>query len=146
MRGACTLVVKDEKILMVKEFKGWNLITETANDINGETLQGTAVRGVLEESGYAVELIGYLGDVDTVYKGEGLTIAIFLARLKSGEERKIREVGVERAEFMTAAEIWAIPQDELRFPELVPLVLERWQTKKSLPLDWIIEIPRIGKY
>jgi ADP-ribose pyrophosphatase YjhB (NUDIX family) len=90
------LVEKDGKFLIVQESKPGRegLYNLPGGHIdNDETLAEAAVRETAEETGYSVELTGFIGIYQSVFSSKQLNISgpAFLAKVVGGEARSTQE-------------------------------------------------------
>lgn len=121
------LVEQDGKFLIMAEGKPgregkYNLPGGHVDD--EETLAEAAVREVEEETGYHVELTGFLGIYQSIYPAKQLNVSgpIFLARVIGGEARVSKEhpesrwvTADELLELATAGKFWTTyPPDLMR--------------------------------
>jgi len=134
------LVERDGKFLVVKEGKEgrgglYNLPGGHVDDL--ETLAEAAAREVKEESGYDVEVTGFLGVYQSIYTSKQLNIsgAVFFAKVTAGEavmsaaHPDVRWVTADELRQMTVAgQFWT------KYPVLV---LEDYLRRSALALEYV---------
>lgn len=135
-----TLVEQDGTFLIVQESKPGR---EGLYNLPGghveisETLAEAAVREVEEESGYQVELTGFLGIYQTVFIGEQLNFSGpgFLARVTGGRAR----VSAEHPEvrWVTAEEFLALYDAGKFWTKYPKQLMQDYLRRGAYPMDTI---------
>lgn len=131
-----TVVVRDGRLLMIEEtVQGRAVINQPAGHLEaGETLQQAAVRETLEESGWDVELIDFIGCYQWTSHSDGRAFVrfAFSGRPCRHHPERALDDGIIRALWQTPQEISA-SSDRHRSP-LVAAVVDDFLAGKRLPL------------
>src|SRR3989344_3008289 len=82
LKAGCVVLNQKNEVLLVSLVENEIWTFPKGHMENGETLENTAVREVLEETGYKVEIAKRLSDVTYTNKenGELIRVAMFLAK------------------------------------------------------------------
>lgn len=130
-----TVVEQQGRFLLVEErIDGTLCYNQPAGHVDpGEHPLDAALRETLEETGYEVELTGFLGFsvLQTPANGTYYRMS-FSARAPDQTPRQNLDTGIVRAVWMTATEIGAL--ENLRSP-LVWQDIQRYLTGQSFPLS-----------
>jgi len=134
-----TVVVRAGKLLVVEEYAGSDRLqlNQPAGHLDpDETLAQAAVRETLEETGWDVELTGFIGAYQwTAPSGqEFLRFAFFGEPLRHHPQRRLDD-GIERAIWMTPTELQA-QADRHRSP-LVWKVVQDYLAGQRYPLSLV---------
>jgi len=138
-----TVVVRDGRLLMIEErVQGQAVINQPAGHLEpGETLQQAAIRETLEESGWDVELIAFIGCYQWTSPADSRSFVRFAfsgRACKHYPERALDD-GIIRALWQTPGEIHAY-RERHRSP-LVMAVIDDFLAGKRLPLDAVRHLP-----
>ena len=130
-----TIVPRDGRFLMVEErIRGELVVNQPAGHLEPEEpLAHAAVRETLEETGWTVELTDLVGVYQWTRPGDGWQVLrfAFAARPVSHDPLRVLDTGIERALWLTRAEIAAA---RTRSP-LVLRNIDDWVAGRRLPLD-----------
>lgn len=134
------LVEHEGKFLLVKESKPGRegLYNVPSGHIdNDETLAQAAVREVLEESGYHIELTGFLGFYQSIYPENHLNVGgvVFAAKVIGGDATP-SEVHPEVSWF-SPQELMQLSQDGMVWTQYPPIALEDYLRRGVYPLDTV---------
>jgi len=132
------LVEQDGKFLIVQESKPGreNLYNVPGGHIiDGETIAEAAIRETFEESGYRVELTGFLGIYQSIIGAKQLNVAgpCYLARVTGGEARVSEEHPEVR--WVTVEEFLALAADGRFWTSYLPDLMADYQRRGAYPLD-----------
>jgi ADP-ribose pyrophosphatase YjhB (NUDIX family) len=132
------LVEKDGKYLLIQESKPGRegLYNLPGGHIDGtETIMEAAIREVEEESGYQVELAGFLGVYQSVYPEKRLNVAgpVFLARVVGGDARISEEHPEVR--WVTGDELLELADGGKFWTTYVPRLIHDYLRRGAYPLD-----------
>ena len=132
------LVEKDGKFLIVQESKPgreglYNLPSGHVDDL--ETVEQATIREVEEESGYQVELTGFIGIYQSIYPDEKLNVCgpVFLGKVVGGEARPSAKH--PEVKWMTAEEIAALKEAGKIWTKYPPIAVQDYLRRGSYPLD-----------
>jgi 8-oxo-dGTP pyrophosphatase MutT (NUDIX family) len=132
------LVEKDDKYLLIQESKPgreglYNLPGGHIDDV--ETIAEAAVREVEEESGYQVELTGFLGVYQSVYLEKQLNVGgpVFLAKVIGGDARITEEHPEVR--WVTRDELLELADSGRFWTTYVPRLIHDYLRRGAYPLD-----------
>ena len=83
--GASAIVIKDNKVLMVrtKDSTSWSVPSGEVE--NGETTKETCLREILEETGYVAKIIKELHTKKTIIQDYKVTTQYYLCEITGGE-------------------------------------------------------------
>lgn len=133
-----TLVEKDGKFLMVMESKAgreglYNLPSGHVDD--DETIAQAAVREVLEESGYEVELTGFLGFYQSIYPEKSLNVGgvIYLAKVVGGEAKPSK--AHPDVAWFTHDELQTMAREGKIWTKYPPILIDDFARRGAYPLD-----------
>lgn len=137
------LVEQDEKFLIVQEGKPgregrWNL---PGGHLEGvETVAEAAIREVKEETGYDVELTGFLGLYQSVFRDKQLSVAgpIFLGKVIGGELRTSPDHPAVR--WVTAEELLGMAVFGQFWTKYPPILVKDYQRRGAFPLELVSSI------
>jgi len=134
------LVERDGKFLIIQEGKPgrgsrYNL---PGGHVDGyETLAETAVREVFEETGYHIELTGFLGIYQSVFTDKDLNVAgpVFLGKVTGGE----LQASVEHPEvkWVMADELLAMAERGEFWTKYPPILIKDYLCRGAFPLDLV---------
>lgn len=131
-----TVVVRDGRLLMIEEMvQGHTVINQPAGHLEpGETLQQAAIRETLEESGWDVELLDFIGCYQWASPVDGRAFVrfAFSGRACRHHPERALDTGIIRALWQTPREIGASSARH-RSP-LVMAVIDDFLAGKRLPL------------
>lgn len=132
------LVEKDGKFLLVQESKPgreglYNLPSGHIDDL--ETVAEATIREVEEESGYKVELYGFIGIYQSVFPHNNLNVSgpVFLGKVIGGEARPSAQHPEVR--WVTAAELLSLSEAGKLWTKYPPIALRDYLRRGSYPLD-----------
>lgn len=135
---ACVVADGNRYLMVEEEVAGRLAYNQPAGHLDdGESLAQAAVREVLEETGWTVELEHFIGvhQWQSTEHGEGVVRFSFAARPVSHDPARELDSGIRRALWLTRAEIAALgPQ--LRSP-LVLQSIDSWLAGRRLPLSML---------
>lgn len=134
------LVEQDDKFLIVQEGRPeregrYNL---PGGHIDGaETLAEAAVREVREETGYEVELLGFLGIYQSVFVDRGLNIGgpAFLGKVVGGE-LQVSDAHPD-VKWVTADELFAMAERGEFWTTYPPILLQDYLRRGAYPLELV---------
>jgi len=137
------LVEKDGKFLLIQEGKRGRegLYNLPGGHVEAdETLAEAAVREVKEESGYDVEVTGFLGMYQTVYTEKQMNFSgtVFLARVTGGEARTSEEHPEVR--WVTADEFMELYEAGKFWTKYPGLVMPDYLKRGAYPLDAVSSV------
>ncbi len=136
-----TVVCRDQRFLIVEEtVRGRSMLNQPAGHLEAEeTLAEGARRETLEETGWEVELLAYLGTYQwTSPDGAAFLRFAFVGEARHHHPARPLDEGIEQVHWMTRDEI-ATQRDRLRSP-LVLSVVDDFVAGVRHPLDalrWI---------
>jgi 8-oxo-dGTP pyrophosphatase MutT (NUDIX family) len=132
-----TIVERDGRFLVVEErIRGELVVNQPAGHLEpDESLAHAAVRETLEETGWSVELTELVGIYQWTRPEDGWQVlrVTFAAQPRSHDPARVLDAGIERALWLTRAEIAAA---RVRSP-LVLRNVDDWLAGRRLPLDAI---------
>ncbi|PIQ36685.1 MAG: NUDIX hydrolase [Lysobacterales bacterium CG17_big_fil_post_rev_8_21_14_2_50_64_11] len=138
-----TVVVRDGRLLMIEEMvRGEAVINQPAGHLEAnETLQQAAIRETLEESGWDVELIDFIGCYQWTSPSDGRSFVrfAFSGRASGHHPERALDFGIIRALWQTPQEISASSARH-RSP-LVLAVVDDFLAGKRLPLAAVRWLP-----
>ena len=132
-----TLVVNQTRFLMVEEvIDGQIWINQPAGHVEpGEHPADSAIRETREETGYAIELTGFLGISTLITPNQSCYYRLtFIGRAIGEPGTEPLDTGILRALWLTADEIRALPNP--RSP-LVTQDIERFSRGEHFPLSML---------
>lgn len=137
-----TVVVRAGKLLCVEEMaQGKEVINQPAGHLEpDESLQEAAIREALEETGWDVRLLGFIGAYQWKAEESGrhyLRFAFLGEPLAFAADRPLDE-GILRAQWWTPEELWQ--QRARHRSPLVWQVVADWQAGKLHPLDMLQQV------
>ncbi len=135
-----TVVVRDGRLLLVEESIGGRaVLNQPAGHLEpGESLATAAVREVLEETGWQVELTAFIGCYQwTAADGTAFLRFAFAGDPVAHDPALPLDTGILRALWLTPAELLAAPE-RLRSP-LVQQVVNDYLTGQRHPLSLLKE-------
>ena len=134
------LVEQDGKFLIVAEGKPgraglYNLPGGHIDDT--ETIAEAAIREVEEETGYQVQLTGFLGIYQSIYPSRGLNVAgpVFLAKVVGGSAQVSEEHSESR--WVTEEELFELAATGKFWTTYPPKLVKDYLERGSYPLDVI---------
>ena len=129
------IVPREGRFLVVEErIRGELVLNQPAGHLEpGESLAHAAERETLEETGWTVELTELIGIYQWTRPDDGWQVlrVTFAARAVSHDPFRSLDAGIERALWLTRAEIAAA---RVRSP-LVLRNIDDWKSGRRLPLD-----------
>jgi 8-oxo-dGTP diphosphatase len=132
------LVEQDGKFLIVTESKPgreglWNLPSGHVDDF--ETIAEATVRETEEESGYLIELTGFIGIYQSIYPARGLNVAgpVYLGSVVGGEARPSEKHPEVR--WVTAEELTDLADRGMFWTQYAPLALRDYLRRGCYPMD-----------
>jgi 8-oxo-dGTP pyrophosphatase MutT (NUDIX family) len=134
------LVEHEGKFLVIMESKSgregrYNLPGGHVDDF--ETIAEAAIREVKEESGYQVELTGFLGIYQSIYPEKQLNVGgpVYLAKVTGGEA----QASVEHPEvvWMTADEILEVADAGKFWTSYPPDLIRDYLRRGSYPMELV---------
>ena len=132
-----TVVKRDNSFLMVKETEfGRSVINQPAGHVEpGEDIIDAAVRETYEETGWHVDINGFIGIYTSTSPATGKTYyrLAFSARPLSLDEQAVIDADIQEVVWLSAEKIRQ-NNNQLR-SELVIYCLNDYQQGKILPLD-----------
>ncbi len=136
-KTVATVVVKDDKFLMVEELIDGSLVlNQPAGHLEAnESIAQAAVRETLEESAWEVELTAFLGLYQSKTNDKGICYirSCYIATpIKHYPQRQL-DTGIVRALWLSRAQIEA-RQHQLRSPAVL-LVIDDYLAGKHYPLE-----------
>lgn len=138
-----TVVVRDGRLLMIEErVQGQAVFNQPAGHLEAdETLQQAAIRETLEESGWDVELIDFIGCYQWTSPGDGRSFVrfAFSGRACQHHPERTLDDGILRAVWLSPSEVSACA-DRHRSP-LVMAVIDDFLAGKRLPLHAVRRLP-----
>lgn len=138
-----TVVARDGRLLMVEErVQGQAVFNQPAGHLEaGETLQRAAIRETLEETGWDVELIDFIGCYQWTSPDDGRSFVRFAFSGRAGQHHPERALddGILRALWLSPSEISACA-DRHRSP-LVAAAIDDFLAGKRLPLHAVRWLP-----
>ncbi len=133
------LVEKDGKFLIIAEGKPGRdaLYNLPGGHVEAnETLAEAAIREVLEESGYHVELTGFLGIYQSVYADKlNASGPVLLAKVTGGEALTSTEHPEVR--WVTAEELLELAQNGKLWTKYSPLLMRDYLRRGAYPLELV---------
>ena len=131
-------VIDNNKILMVQENKSdiqglWDLPGGKVKI--GEDIKQAAIREILEETGYNIDLNSILLIQNYVTTKGVLLIIYFNATLSGYMQKKFREDEISNVKWFTLEEIENIPKNNIRGSEGIDKILYNIKNKIEYPLD-----------
>jgi ADP-ribose pyrophosphatase YjhB (NUDIX family) len=134
------LVERDGKFLIVREGKKgrenmWNLPGGHVDNL--ETIAEAAIRETQEETGYKIELTGFLGIYQALYQAKDLNVAgpVFLGKVVDGEattSSKHPEI-----KWVTAEELIVMANRGEFWTKYPPLLVKDYQRRGAYPLELV---------
>lgn len=132
------LVEHDGQFLIVQESKPgreglYNFPSGHIDD--DETIAEATIREVKEESGYDVELTGFVGLYQSIYADKGLNVAgpVFVATVIGGEAQT--SAAHPEVRWVSGPELVALAESGRFWTKYPPLVIADYERRGSLPLD-----------
>ena len=136
------VVEKDGKYLMVKEKKRdcygqYNLPSGAVEE--GESITDAAIREVLEETGYEVELLGAL-PIQTIYRDNQTIVKfMFQAKIVGGSQNNLDSAESMGIEWMSKEDLKRLDRDDLRSDASVFMAIKKLKEGKIYPMDLFTE-------
>ena len=141
-KTVATVVVKDDKFLMVEELiDGRLVLNQPAGHLEAnESLEEAAVRETLEESAWEVELTAFLGLYQSKTNDKGVCYirSCYIAKPVRHYPERALDTDIVQALWLSRAEIQA-RQQQLRSPAVL-LVIDDYLAGKHFPLDTVTYI------
>lgn len=132
-----TIVERDGQFLMVKETKnGHQVINQPAGHVEpGEDIQAAAIRETLEETGWTVELTGFLGILTSYNETSGITYYRlgFAARPLGFDAEATIDPDIDYALWMSREEIQQ-NLEQLRSPGVISC-LDDYLAQRIFPME-----------
>ena len=132
-----TIVERDGQFLMVKETKnGRQVINQPAGHVEpGEDIQAAAIRETFEETGWTVELSGFLGILTSYNETSGITYYRlgFAAKAVAFNPEAVIDPDIDYALWMSYEEIQQ-NLDQLRSPGVISC-LEDYLAGRIFPME-----------
>jgi len=131
-----TVICREQRFLLVEEaVRGQRVINQPAGHLEAnETLIAAAKRETLEETGWDVEPLAYLGTYQwTSAQGASFLRFAFIAEATQHHQDRPLDVGIERTLWLTRDEI-AEQSERLRSP-LVLRVIDDYLAGQRFPLN-----------
>ena len=132
-----TIVEREGQFLMVKETKfGRQVINQPAGHVEpGEDIQAAALRETLEETGWHVELTGFLGFLTSFNETSGITYyrLAFAAKPLEFDKAAVIDPDIDYALWMSYEEIQQ-NLEQLRSPGVISC-LDDYLAKRVFPMD-----------
>jgi len=136
-KTVATVVVKDDKFLMVEELIDGDLVlNQPAGHLEAdETIEQAAIRETLEESAWEVELTAFLGlyQSRTNAKGACYIRSCYIAKPVKHYPEQPLDAGIVQALWLSRDEI-EMRQDQLRSPAVL-LAIDDYLAGKHFPLN-----------
>jgi len=132
-----TIVEREGQFLMVKETKfGRQVINQPAGHVEpGEDIQAAALRETLEETGWHVELTGFLGFLTSFNETSGITYyrLAFAAKPLEFDRAAVIDPDIDYALWMSYEEIQQ-NLEQLRSPGVISC-LDDYLAKRVFPME-----------
>ena len=132
-----TIVVRQDQYLMVKEIDSGKLvINQPAGHVEpGEDIIDAAIRETYEETGWHVDINGYIGIYSSTSPATGITYyrLAFTAKPLSLDEQAVIDADIQEVVWLSAEKIRQ-NNNQLR-SELVVDCLDDYEQGKIFPLD-----------
>jgi ADP-ribose pyrophosphatase YjhB (NUDIX family) len=132
-----TIVEREGQFLMVKETKfGRQVINQPAGHVEpGEDIQAAALRETLEETGWHVELTGFLGFLTSFNETSGITYyrLAFAAKPLEFDKAAVIDPDIDYALWMSYEEIQQ-NLEQLRSPGVISC-LDDYLAKRVFPME-----------
>ena len=132
-----TIVVRQDQYLMVKEIDSGKLvINQPAGHVEpGEDIIDAAIRETYEETGWHVDINGFIGIYSSTSPATGITYyrLAFTAKPLSLDEQAVIDADIQEVVWLTAEKIRQ-NNNQLR-SELVVDCLDDYEQGKIFPLD-----------
>ncbi len=132
-----TIVEREGQFLMVKETKfGRQVINQPAGHVEpGEDIQAAAIRETLEETGWHVELTGFLGFLTSFNETSGITYyrLAFAAKPLEFDKAAVIDPDIDYALWMSYEEIQQ-NLEQLRSPGVISC-LDDYLAKRVFPME-----------
>ena len=132
-----TIVEREGEFLMVKETKfGRQVINQPAGHVEpGEDIQAAALRETLEETGWHVELTGFLGFLTSFNETSGITYyrLAFAAKPLEFDKAAVIDPDIDYALWMSYEEIQQ-NLEQLRSPGVISC-LDDYLAKRVFPME-----------
>ncbi|MBT6115516.1 MAG: NUDIX hydrolase [Porticoccaceae bacterium] len=132
-----TIVEREGQFLMVKETKfGRQVINQPAGHLEpGEDIQAAALRETLEETGWHVELTGFLGFLTSFNETSGITYyrLAFAAKPLEFDKAAVIDPDIDYALWMSYEEIQQ-NLEQLRSPGVISC-LDDYLAKRVFPME-----------
>ena len=132
-----TIVEREGQFLMVKETKfGRQVINQPAGHVEpGEDIQAAAIRETFEETGWHVELTGFLGFLTSFNETSGITYyrLAFAAKPLEFDKAAVIDPDIDYALWMSYEEIQQ-NLEQLRSPGVISC-LDDYLAKRVFPME-----------
>ena len=132
-----TIVEREGQFLMVKETKfGRQVINQPAGHVEpGEDIQAAALRETLEETGWHVELTGFLGFLTSFNETSGITYyrLAFAAKPLEFDKAAVIDPDIDYALWMSREEIQQ-NLEQLRSPGVISC-LDDYLAQRIFPME-----------